>query len=351
MSRGSLDGPSVVAVVAAAIARRVLLVVSLYLQSAGAIATIPSSERDNLVAIFTQTNGNAWKTQAGWNGPIGTECAWYGVSCDGSNLHVTGISLDANNLTGSLPSLVELPQLDTFVVGSPSNCISSSRNRIDGNLPSLESLPHLVDFEASCNLFSGSLPSLISNTKLGTFYAYGNMLTGTIPTISTLPELAYFDVRDNSLSGNVPELANLQNLVTFDVVGNQLSGPIPTLNGLVKLRYFFVTRNHLVGPIPELRDLQQLVDFYVDDNQLTGSIPPLSQLANLEFLVLGHNALSGVLPDPPPNLLGANVCPNQFPASSYVDSASWDALTQVTPWYLPCDHVFAGDFELGIGVP
>jgi hypothetical protein len=65
--------------------------------------------------------------------------------------------------------------------------------------------------------------------------------------------------------------------------------------------------------------------------------------------LVGSNQLTGEIPLPPnPSALvfgGSNLCPNNFPASSFVASAAWDAATATTPWYLYCDDIFYAGFE------
>jgi len=89
-----------------------------------------------------------------------------------------------------------------------------------------------------------------------------------------------------------------------------------------------------------------LQGFYVGANQLTGAIPDLTGTALTNFLV-GANHLDGALPVAPISLAagGSTLCPNDFPASSYVDDPAWDAATGFTPWYTPCNLIFANGFE------
>ena len=75
-------------------------------------AAIPASERAVLLDLYASTNGASWTKKTNWNGPVGTECSWYGVSCDGTQSHVTGIYFTiGNNLVGTLPSLSGLTAL------------------------------------------------------------------------------------------------------------------------------------------------------------------------------------------------------------------------------------------------
>ena len=53
-----------------------------------------------LVALYTSTNGPGWTNKSGWLA-TDTPCSWYGVSCNAG--HVIGVSLDSNQLSGSIP--------------------------------------------------------------------------------------------------------------------------------------------------------------------------------------------------------------------------------------------------------
>ena len=65
---------------------------------------IPAGERAALIDLYNSTNGATWSTKTNWNGAPGTECTWYGVICDAGETTVESISIDSNNLTGTLPS-------------------------------------------------------------------------------------------------------------------------------------------------------------------------------------------------------------------------------------------------------
>ena len=176
-------------------------------------------------------------TADGFNAP-GGECAWFGVSCDAGGNNVTAISLDGNNLIGTLPALSALPALTLFHV---------QNNQLSGNIPSLSGMAALSDFVVSHNQLSGNLPTL---SGVG------------------LDNLQYFGTRENQLSGAIPSLAGLTKLATFNVSSNKLTGVLPSLEGL-----------------------DNLEAFYVFDNQLTGS-PAAAPPANVDRAQLCPNALT-----------------------------------------------------------
>ena len=77
-------------------------------------AAIPAVERQALIALYNSTDGANWRNNTNWLGEPGTECTWYGVSCDWENLHVIEIQLCeyddeaifcyGNKLRGTIPS-------------------------------------------------------------------------------------------------------------------------------------------------------------------------------------------------------------------------------------------------------
>ena len=64
------------------------------LASVLAEAAIPQQERDTLIAFYNATRGANWHTRTGWLGSAGTECAWYGVTCDSGQSNVNSAQLE-----------------------------------------------------------------------------------------------------------------------------------------------------------------------------------------------------------------------------------------------------------------
>jgi Leucine rich repeat N-terminal domain len=331
-----------------------LAALSLALFCVGASHAIPASERAVLLAIYSSTNGTGWTGNTNWNGPVGTECTWYGVTCSTGNANVIQLNLTGNNLVGTLPStLNQLTQLNYLglSVNRLSGIIPSlagmnalqttflHQNQFDGSLPSLAGLTALRTFRAQYNQLTGSIPALAGSTLLTTFTVDNNQLTGNIPPLAGLSALSYFDASSNQLTGNIPSLANLTVLFLFDVSSNQLTGTLPTLAGLTNLSQFRASSNQLTGAIPGLSGLAALSVFHVGSNQLTGTIPPLIGLTNLSNFSVGANQLSGAAPTPPPATMAAgssSLCPNLLVP---VANAIWDAATGSTPWSIGCTGV------------
>ena len=184
-------------------------------------AVVTASQRDILIALYNATGGGSWTNNDGWLGESGTECSWYGVSCE--NNEVFYIDLRNNNLTGTLPAaLGSLSTLRSFDIGN---------NQVGGELPvTLANLSNLTGFWAYNNQLSGAIPSALGNiSTLRHLNLDGNNLSGSIPSslgnLSNLTELA---LSYNLLTGQIPsELGNLGSLTRFDLRNNQLSGDVP----------------------------------------------------------------------------------------------------------------------------
>lgn len=319
-------------------------------------AAIPDSERQALLDLYNNTQGTSdfgtgWGYSDGWGGAPGTECTWANVSCDDAQEHVIAISLDLNNLVGTLPaSLNQLTRMTSFSVVEnflsgpmPSlsgmtnlQSLSVGRNQLTGNLPSLAGLSSLQSVFFAYNQFSGPIPTLAGLTNLNWVDVTYNQLSGNLPSLAGLTNLQYFlvtgnrftgsipdlsdqtgleiDADDNLLSGNLPSPAQLAHLSDLFVEGNQFSGRIPELAGLGGLRNFDVARNQLSEGIPALTGMTSLQNIYFSDNQLSGELPALTGLAALRTFDAARNRLSGPIPslDGLTNLFAFTVQQNQL---------------------------------------
>jgi Leucine-rich repeat (LRR) protein len=313
-------------------------------------AAIPASEREVLLDIYTSTQGQNWANATNWNGPAGTECTWFGITCDAAGEHVVAIALPDNKLYAPLPALDGLTELAVLDIHSD-DCIyqeppgwchpDPNANRLDGPLPSLAGLAHFQRLYAHSAGLTGAFPSLAGMTTLVTFDVGGNALdgalssfdgldaledflvggthlTGPIPPL-TLPNLRNFDVSQTTLTGSIPPLAQLSRLETFKAQATVLTGSLPSLAGLANLTTVDISLStldgtigsldgltnlvtfeayycNLTGPIPSLSGLTHLADFDVHHNRLSGPIPALAGLAALSNFIVWGNQLSGSIP-------------------------------------------------------
>ncbi|MHB8447638.1 MAG: hypothetical protein ACYC9P_06900, partial [Rudaea sp.] len=193
--------------------------IGLLLAGVSAHAAIPTSERQVLLNIYAYTDGSGWDSQyqAGWNGPPGTECNWYGITCDATGSTVTGINLAGVGMFGTLPSLATLTNLETFNIQQTATSGIGAINSLYGPIPPLAGLTHLRMFLASNTYFNGGVPSLAGLSNLTDFEVVNCGLDGTIPSLAGLTQLVRFDVHNNQLGGGIPALSGLSNLAYFDV--------------------------------------------------------------------------------------------------------------------------------------
>lgn len=254
---------------------KIMVIIGFVLMTFGLInneskAAIPTAQRNALIALYNATNGNSWTDNTDWNGTVGTECDWYGITCDAGDEYVEWIELDTNNLVGTIPDLSGITTLITLDLHS---------NSLNGSIPA-------------------TLGSIISLVYLS---LYDNSLSGTIPsTLNNLVFLDHLNLSDNNLSDPIPDLSDLDSLDYLNLSNNSLSGNIPsTLGDLDEIiDGLLLSDNDLTGSIPSaLGDLTQLLTLDLSNNQLSSTIPSeLGGMNSLEYLYLNGNRLEGPIP-------------------------------------------------------
>ncbi len=308
-----------------------------------------------LVNFYTTTNGANWINTWDLSQPIDT---WYGVSLEnnrvfcldldgntdclfetatGNNLvgNLTDLpltalkflSLENNQLTGSIPDFSALPDLTylslcynqlTDSIPDFSNLdslrfLALSNNQLSGAIPDFSELHQLEYLSLSDNLLSTSIPDFSNIPQLSYLFLYANQLTGTIPSLSSLPNLLEIDFSSNQLTGAIPEFSNLTNLEQLVINENQLNGSIPDFPNFQNVIKINLYGNQLTGSIPNFSSLPSILELNLSENQLTGPIPNL-QLPALKYLFLGENLLTGAIPDLSnlPSLRNINFHSNQL---------------------------------------
>ena len=221
-------------------------------------------ERDALVAFYNSTNGASWTTKTNWLGAEGTECTWYGVTCNGTTT-VKWLQLAANNLTGTIPS-------------------------------GIDALTGLKIFSIADNAVTGTIPSSLANCSLlQAINMNYNQLTGTIPSgIGSLASLFELSLLGNQLSGSLPDFSSAQTLQNLFLSDNDLSGSIPsTLGSASHMHYLWLDGNQLTGAVPSsLGNLTNLAELELNGNALDGDLPStLTALTGVTTLTIHHNAL------------------------------------------------------------
>lgn len=160
------------------------------------IADYYPAERYDLLQIRDSLNSTA-NLHSRWTGPpcIDNVSNWFGVSC--SNGHIVSLELEEIQLAGILPP--GFLQNITFL-----NKLSLRNNLLSGSLPNLTNLVNLETVFLSQNHFSDGIP-----------FGYID-----------LPKLKKLELQENYLDGQIPPF-NQTSLIDFNVSYNNLDGPIP----------------------------------------------------------------------------------------------------------------------------
>ena len=185
----------------------------------GLMLKVSQIERDALITLFISTAGTDWENNNYWNGPPGTECDWFGVSC--ANSHVSAINLSKNQLKGEIPP--EIGDLKNL------SALSLWTNELTGSIPSeIGDLRELTSLNLAVNNLTGSIPSALGNlSKLRSLQLYGNDFTGRIPF--EIGELSQFSTLSKQITLRIQEsflflVKNLPNLL-FDDLNNLIFIP------------------------------------------------------------------------------------------------------------------------------
>ena len=251
--------------------------------------TMPESERQALIDFFNSTGGQNWNNNENWLGARGTECTWFGVFCDESDIHVTKIEMSdyfsgaGNNLKGDiLPSICNLKYLS--VLSLYNNQLSSLPENF-GNLQSLSNL-YLDTNQLS------SLPESFGNLQSLAFLSLSNNQLSSLPeSFGDLQYLYNLNLFNNQLSSLPESFGNLQSLSDLNLSNNQLSSLPESFVDLQYLTYLYLNHNQLSRLPESFGNLQFLIDLSLPNNQLK-SLPESFGDLHITYLYLSTNQLS-----------------------------------------------------------
>eukprot|EP01039_Chlorochromonas_danica_P011827 gene11827-13328_t len=252
----------------------------------------PQSEVDSLKDLYNSTHGASWLQS--WNISSSDPCGtWFGVTCHVvGECHVTELTLENNNLVGSLPnSIGNLTKIELLSLFS---------NQLRGSIPSsIGNLAQLTDLELGSNQLTGTVPSSIANLVLLTdLRLYSNQLTGSIPSQVWQLPLSYLYLFDNHLNGSLSEdVCQVTSLTGLYLADNAFDGEIPScLDRLSQLVALDLSANQFTAS-SSLRLPQSLLYLDVSSNRLHGT-DVLESLLSLSVLYgdLSNNRFSGSLP-------------------------------------------------------
>ncbi|MCP4711534.1 MAG: hypothetical protein GY869_23190, partial [Planctomycetes bacterium] len=116
---------------------------------------IPQAECNALVDLYNSTDGPNWTDAAtnNWN-QDNSPCGWTGVLCSGGS--VTRINRGSNNLTGAIPDLSDLINLELLHLDN---------NQLTGAIPDLSALTNLEHLNLYNNQRTAPVPDLSSTTQ------------------------------------------------------------------------------------------------------------------------------------------------------------------------------------------
>lgn len=212
---------------------------------------VPQSERDALMDFYKATGGDNWYQKNGWGSDLPVN-KWYGVGGTWNpeadkvtQIHVAGLSLPNNNLTGNLPeSISNLKHLGYLMVNN---------NNLTGTLPSGLANLLINELDVSDNSLSGDfsehpLSEIMDNIDYSWFlYFGGNEFSSTIPEWAQnhpkfkehWPNFIYQKGNDASVFNNVSIPAPDINLI--DLEGNRHSSPEEYNNNKLTIFYYWAT--------------------------------------------------------------------------------------------------------------
>ena len=203
---------------------------------------------------------------------------------------VVTLALQFNWMTGTIPgaagnSQMRLRRLAVFA------------NQLTGTLPPIICcLKMLRSFDVHANQLSGSILTCFSGlARCIAVFAHENRFTGSIPTGAVPQEVVAYEASENMFEGTLPHVPlSLQFLgLAPSSLGSQLHGLIPSSLGRAsKLDALIAQRHRIRGCVTACASLVALV---VHGNMI-------QSLAHIRFknqssILLQHNALSCRLPD------------------------------------------------------
>jgi hypothetical protein len=166
-----------------------------------AVTSIPQTECESLISLYRTTDGDNWSDNTAWL--VDTDpCNWFGVGC--SVGQVSSLNLNSNNLSGSVPTLSALDNLDTLDLAG---------NQLAGNLSALADLTTLTTLNISNNALDSDVPSaftgLVNLSSLDIGY---NKLTASAPGV-----VSFLDTED-------PDWDETQTIAPSNVTAMAVSG-------------------------------------------------------------------------------------------------------------------------------
>ena len=245
---------------------------------------ITASEKNTLLNLYQQTDGENWSIQ--WD--LNKEPrSWYGVKI--KNGSVIELRLNANLLKGSLPSLSGLPNLKKLDIAS---------NRITGSISSINNLIYLEKLDISDNLFSGDISNEFSAlSNLTELHIGENQFTLSQPNtfLQNFRKLTHLDISNTQLSTVPNSILSLQNLSFLNLNNNHLENNIAGLSSIKTLEILYLSNNKINQIPTSFTQLNQLKELNLGHNLFTNAtVSNLKHLEHVEWLSLENNQLTTI---------------------------------------------------------
>uniref|UniRef100_A0A7N2LM93 Leucine-rich repeat-containing N-terminal plant-type domain-containing protein n=2 Tax=Quercus lobata TaxID=97700 RepID=A0A7N2LM93_QUELO len=194
-----------------------------------------------------------------------------------------------------------IPEEWFSMISSNLTHLDLSNNQIKGNLPHQLVFPNVTKLFLQSNLFSGPIPSNISDLMPSLQYLdlSENFLYGEIPlSILKIEHLNILVLRRNNLSGELPHhwSESQMSLLVVDISYNNICGKIPSSMGFLgNLSILVLSNNNLSGEIPSSLQNCSIVSMDFGGNRLSGNLPSWIH-SNIFMLRLRSNLFSGIIP-------------------------------------------------------
>lgn len=311
------------------------------------IVCVQSQSSSNDAAVMQTLKSNLSPPKSlDWSDP--NPCNWQQIQCSRDN-RVTRIQAGNQNLKGSLPqTLNNLTELQV---------LEFQNNQLTGSLPSLAGLTQLQNLLLSENSLS-SIPTDFfdgMSSLQHVYLDYNGFSSWSIPdSLKSASSLQVFSATSANITGKIPDFFGgdaFAGLTTLHLSFNYLEGGLPSSFSGSSIQSLWLngqnSRSKLNGTLDVLQNMTQLTDVWLHGNLLSGPLPDFSGLNELQNLSLRDNSLTGPVPQ---SLLGlqslkvVNLTNNllQGPTPSFDKSVAVD-LSGINSFCLPnpgapCDN-------------
>ena len=207
---------------------------------------------------------------------------------------MTRIRLNFNNLTGQIPNLTALTNLQLLYLND---------NFLTGEIRTANIPKSVGQLNLSTNRFTGQVPDFSDFTSLTILFLGTQRIEGLRADqtlIEKLPtSLTWVSLTGIHIGGPLPDFSALSGLHFLELTRTGLSGAIDPARIPTSVSYLYLRENDFSGELPDFSGLSNRIEaFLLNDNRLSGEID-LAKLPSgyIQILNLSDNEFSGELPD------------------------------------------------------